>query len=234
LSYGSQPLKYRHQFYPSPAVSRNQQNNVVGMFKRLQLMIMNFEPKEVDAIRITPSKDYNRPLEERAIPFYYEKPADLTKEWNHNRTLKANEKLNLGYNSDKYNPPVPDESLNPLDYSIDEFNFFRIEGHIGKNFKTVLRDLDRIKSSKGLPVDVVAIRLGDAKLSDINLDDFECHFEDLYTMLRAFQTEISCLLGEGSNFFSGFSAKPEFPHMNLVRYIPPPDQPPWIIRTDLI
>jgi hypothetical protein len=234
IEYGSQPPKYRHQFYPSSAVSRNQQNNVIGMFKRLQLMIMNFEPKEMDAIRITPSKDYDRLLEDRAIPFYYGKPADLTKEWNHTQTLKVNEKLNLSYNADKYNPPVPDESLNPLDYSIDEFNFFRIEGHIGKNYKTVLRDLDRIKSSKAVPVDVVAIRLGDARLSDINLDDFECHFEDLNVMLRAFQTEISCLLGEGSNFFSGFSAKPDFPHVNLVRYIPPPDQPPWIIKTDLI
>jgi hypothetical protein len=234
IEYGSQPPKYRHQFYPSPAVSRNQQNNVIGMFKRLQLMIMNFEPKEMDAIRITPSKDYDRALEDRAIPFYYGKPADLTKEWNHNRTLKANEKLNLSYNAEKYNPPVPDESLNPLDYGIDEFNFFRIEGHIGKNYKTVLRDLDRIKSSKAVPVDVVAIRLGDARLSDINPGDFECHFEDLNIMLQAFQTEISCLLGEGSNFFSGFSAKPEFQHVNLVRYIPPPDQPPWIIKTDLI
>lgn len=234
IEYGSQPPKYRHQFYPSPAVASNQQNNIIGMFKRLQLMIMNFEPKEMDAIRITPSKDYDKPLEDRAIPFYYGKPADLTKEWNHNRALKANEKLNLSYNADKYNPPVPDESLNPLDYSIDEFNFFRIEGHIGKNYKTVLRDLDRIKSSKAVPVDVVAIRLGDARLSDINLDDFDCHFEDLNVMLRAFQTEISCLLGEGSNFFSGFSAKPEFQHVNLVRFIPPPDQPPWIIKTDLI
>lgn len=233
IEYGSQPPKYRHQFYPSPAVSRNQQNNVIGMFKRLGLMIMNFEPKEVDAIRITPSKDYNRPLEERAIPFYYGKPDDLTREWNHNQTLKANEKLNLSYNADKYSPPVPDESVNPLDYGIDDFNFFRIEGHIGKEYKAVMRELDNLRGSKGVPIDIVAVRLGDAKLSDINLDDFECHFEDLYIMLRAFQTEISCLLGEGSNFFSGFSAKPEFPHMNLVRYIPPPDHPPWIIRTNL-
>jgi hypothetical protein len=214
ISYGPQPPKYRHQFYPSPAVTRNrtQVNNAIGMFKRLQLMIMNFELKALDAIRITPSKDYDRPLEDRAIPFYYGKPADLTKEWNYRRTLKSSEKLNLSYNADKYDPPVPDESVNPLDYGIDDFNFFRIEGHIGKEYKSVIRELDNIKSNKGVPIDVVAVRLGDAKLSDINLEDFECHFEDLNTMLRAFQTEISCLLGEGSNFLlrlqrqTGFSA----------------------------
>lgn len=236
INYGPQPPKYRHQFYPSPAVTRNrtQVNNAIGMLKRLQLMIMNFEPKEVPSIRITPSKDYDRLLEDRAIPFYFGRPDELTKEWNTRRTLKANEKLNLSYNADQYIPPVPDQTLNPLDYGIDEFDFFRIEGHMGKNYKTVIRELEYLKNSKGLPIDIVAVRLGDPKLSDLNLDDYECYFEDLNTMLRAFQTEISCLLGEGSNFFSGFTARPEFPHINLERYIPPAGQSPWIIKTDLI
>lgn len=236
INNGVRPPRYRHQFYPSPAVtrSRTQVNNAIGMLKRLQLMIMNFDPGEADAIRITPSKDFNRPLEERAIPFYYKKPAELTNEWNYRRTLKANENHNLSYNAGQFNPPVPDHVINPLDYSIDDFNFFRIEGHIGKEYKSVLRQLDALKNSKGLPIDIVAIRLGDAKLSDINLDDFECHFEDLHVMLRAFQTEISCLLGDGSNFFSGFTARPDLPHINLERYIPPAGQSPWVIKTDLI
>jgi len=236
IDYGPQPPAYRHQFYPSPAVSRHKTevNVAIGMLDRMKLMIENFNPKEVDAIRITPSKDYDQPLEDRAIPFYYQNPDLLSQKWNYRKTLKANEKLNLSYNANLYAPPVTDETMNPLDYSIDEYNFFRIEGHIGKDYKIALKQLDDLKSQKGVPIDIVAVRLGDVKLSDINLDDFACQFEDLTTMLRAFQVEMNCILGDGSSFFSGFTAKPATPHINLQRYIAAEGQPQWNINETFI
>ena len=236
INYGPLPPKYRHQFYPSPAVSthKHEVNVAIGMLDRLQLMVQNFSPKEVDAIKITPSLDYNRRLEDRAIPFYYQNFVLLSQDWNYFKALKANDKLNLSYHADLYQPPVNDETLNPLDYSIDEYDFFRIEGHIGQDYKTALSRLDEIKNQKGLPIDIVAVRLGDVKLSDINLDDFECQFEDLNTILKAFQVEINCVLADGSSFFSGFTAKPTRPHTNMLRYIAADDQPPWIINDAVI
>ena len=236
IQYGPLPPKYRHQFYPSPAVSNHKQevNVAIGMLDRLELMVLNFNPNEVDAIKITPSLDYNKPLEDRAIPFYYQNFSLLSQDWNYKKALKANDKLNLSYNANLYPAPVKDETLNPLDYSIDEYDFFRIEGHIGKDYKTALSQLDTLKSQKGVPIDIVAVRLGDVKLTDINLDDFECQFEDLKTILHAFQVEINCVLGDGSSFFSGFTAKPTKPHANMLRYIAPDDQPPWIINNTIL
>lgn len=236
IQYGPLPPKYRHQFYPSPAVSnhKHEVNRAIGMLDRLELMVLNFNPNEVDAIKITPSLDYNKPLEDRAIPFYYQNFSLLSQDWNYKKALKANDKLNLSYNANLYQPPVKDETLNPLDYSIDEYNFFRIEGHIGKDYKTALSQLDTLKNQKGVPIDIVAVRLGDVKLTDINLDDFECQFEDLKTILHAFQVEINCVLGDGSSFFSGFTAKPAKPHANMLRYIAPDNQPPWIINNTIL
>jgi len=235
IEYQPLPPAYRHRFYPSPLVSHKPDaiSRSVSMMKRLELMILQFEPGEVNTIRITPSGDYDKPLEDRAIPFYYGKPKELSKQWNHSRSLQSREKDNLSFHANKYDPPVPDASLNPLDYDIDGFNFFRVEGHIGKNFRTVMRELDKLKEEKGIPIDLVAVRLGDVKLSDINLEDFEAHFEDLNTILQAFQAEISCLLGDGSRFFSGFSPRPDIPHIILERYIPPIDAPPWNIPLNI-
>lgn len=236
INYGPRPPKYRHQFYPSTAVSehKHEVNEAIGMLDRLELMVLNFNPAAVDAIKITPSLDYNKPLGNRAIPFYYNNFALLSQTWNYQKALKATDKLNLSYNANLYPQPINDETLNPLDYSIDEYNFFRIEGHIGKDYKTALSQLDDLKSRKGVPIDIVAVRLGDAKLSDINLDDFQCQFEDLNTILQAFQVEINCVLGDGSSFFSGFTAKPAAPHANILRYIAPEGQPPWIINDAIL
>lgn len=236
IKYGARPPRYRHQFYPSPAVSEHKHlvNMAIGMLDRLEAMVLNFNPAEVGPIRITPSKDYNIPLEDRAIPFYYDNFSLLAQIWSYRKALKATDKLNLSYNANQYPDPINDEILNPLDYSIDEYDFFRIEGHIGKDYKTVLSQLTDLKSQKGVPIDVVAVRLGDPKLSDINLDDFECQFEDLKTILQAFQVEINCILGEGSTFFSGFTAKPLAPHANIIRFIPTEGQPPWVINTSIL
>jgi hypothetical protein len=237
IQYGPKPPEYRHQFYPSPAVSshKHEVNACIGLLDCLNLMVLNFNPREPETIKITPSLDYDKPLEDRSIPFYYQDINSVSEKWNYHKTLKAIDKLNLSYNADHYTPkPVKDETLNPLDYSIDEYNFFRIEGHIGKDYKKALEQLDGIKNEKAVPIDIVAIRLGDAKLSDINLDDFECQFEDLNTLLKAFQAEINCVLSEGSSFFSGFSAKKERPHSSLKRYIADENKQQWMINDETI
>jgi len=236
ILHGQQQAEYRHQFYPSPAVTQNKKKaaRAISMLERLRLLIESFDPQPAGGIRITPSRDYDRMLDERAIPFYYNKIRPLSKVWSYPRARKGLEKQNLSYHADQYEQPVPEEVLQPLDYDIDGHDFFRIEGHIGKDFKTVLKQLDSLKVSKGVPMDVVAVRLGDVRLSDIDLGDFECHFEDLNTMLRAFQVEMNCLLADGTAFFSGFTPRKELPHINLQRYVAGEGQPKWIIHSDLL
>lgn len=234
IENGQQPPEYRHQFYPSAAVSNTRElaDNAASLLVRLKLLIDNFKPQLAEEIRITPSLDYDRQLSERAIPFYYTNIDQMAREWNYAKSLKGHEKLNLSYNADQYSTPVPDHTLNPLNYDIDSNDFFRIEGHIGRTYQDALKELNEVRAVHHVPFDLVSVRLGDVKLSDIDLDDFSCQFEDLNTILRAFQAEINCLLSEGATFFSGFTASATKPHINMHLFIAQPDEQQWNISDD--
>ncbi len=234
IEYGPQPPEYRHQFYPSPAVSDNRElaNHAASLLARLKLLIDNFKPEPTIKIRITPSLDYNDLLSNRAIPFYYDNIDQMAQEWSYTKNLRGQEKNNLSYNSDQYTAPIPEETLNPFEYDIDPHTFFRIEGHIGRTFQEPLKELNELRAASSVPFDIVAVRLGDVKLSDIDLDDFSCQFEDLNTILRAFQAEISCLLSEGATFFSGFTAIAAEPHINMHLFKAQSEQQKWAISDD--
>lgn len=217
-----EPQEYRHVFYPSPAItSRNERvNRAIGMWLRLQVMVETFNTAKADAIRITPSNDYNRPLEERAIPFYYPGFEKIAQEWNYDRKLMKQTFLNYSC----HNPEIKE----PLDLDIDPYDFFRIEGHIGKDWKTAMTELDVIRKEKGVPIDLAAVRLGDVRAADVDLNDFECRFEDLDVMLKAFQTETDCLITDATRFYSGFTPSVEKPHVNFSKYLGGADNP-WVI-----
>jgi hypothetical protein len=219
---------YRHKFYPSPAVSdrHGQICQTINMMNRLITMITTFSPNTAEDAAITPSKDYDQPLGSRAIPFYYQPFGKISPDWNHNLKRQGREKHNLSFGN-KTNG-------DPLDRNIDGYDFFRIEGHMGKDYKTALAQIIKIRDEKGIPVDVVAVRLGDVKLSDINLDDYACQFEDLNTMLRAFQAEMKCLIGDATKFLSGFTLQAEKPHISLIQNIALEGANKWIISEALV
>jgi hypothetical protein len=204
----AKPTPYRHKFYASPAISANKDklNTAINLLDRLNIMSSGFTLPANPVVKITPSTDNSKPLEARAIPFYYGKPVDLAKKWSHSRWLQGTDKLILSYNASAYSP-ANDVVVNPLNYSIDSNNFFRIEGHIGKKYTEALAAVDKIRQDSNLPFDAVAIRLGDVTLSDIDINDYACQFNDLEATLRAFQAEQNCLYSDVSNFFSSFDTK---------------------------
>jgi hypothetical protein len=213
----AKPTPYRHKFYASPAISANKDklNIAINLLDRLNIMSSGFTLPANPVVKITPSTDNSKPLEARAIPFYYGKPVDLAKKWSHSRWLQGTDKLILSYNASAYSP-ANDVVINPLNYSIDSNNFFRIEGHIGKKYTEALAAVDKIRQDTNLPFDAVAIRLGDVTLSDINIDDYACQFNDLEATLRAFQAEQNCLYSDVSKFFSSFDTKTGYSVANQV------------------
>jgi len=219
---------YRHKFYPSPATSdrHGQICQAITMLNRLITMITTFSPNTAEVTAITPSKDYDQPLSSRAIPFYYQPFGKISPDWNHKLKRQGRENHNLSFGNKT--------SGDPLDRNLDGYNFFRIEGHMGKNYKTAMTQITKIRDEKGIPVDVVAVRLGDVKLSDINLDDYACQFEDLNTMLRAFQAEMKCLIGDATKFLSGFTLQAEKPHISLIQNIALEGANKWIISEALV
>ena len=205
---GVEPAPYRHDFYPSPALGDNKDKvaQCRSMWLRMQQLIQQFNVEDQPTtIKITPSRDYDRWLEKRAVPFYYKDVKSIVKNWNYQLSRRGAEKNVLSYHANEYAGSI-DSTLNPLDYNIDANNFFRIEGHLGKQLSQAMAGIDKIKNDKSVPFDLVAIRINKTgNLKDINIDDFDCQFEDLIAILKAWLIEQNCLYGSIARFFSGFS-----------------------------
>ncbi|MFW6259775.1 MAG: PKD domain-containing protein [Tangfeifania sp.] len=165
-------------------------------------IIEKFQTKPGD-VKITPS---NRllPLSFRAVPFYYAVDDELLKSWNFEKTERFEADANLSYHTDKLSskPSVQE----PLAYSMDKYDFFRIEGHQGKDYRTALQQIDGLKRKYGLAFDVKALSVN-INTQNLNIDDYECEFEDLQVMLRAWTADQECVLAEISKFLSGLSLK---------------------------
>ncbi|TXK50291.1 hypothetical protein FVR03_05215 [Pontibacter qinzhouensis] len=196
--------KFRNFFIPSPLhASHKKYNTFQALFKRLERLITNFRipapaaavTRLIDAnIRVTPSVLGKHVLGERAIPYYYsanEASKRLLDVWNPKLTQKGKEKQNLHYNP-TYNT-TDDFVKNPLFYDLEPYNFFRVEGHIGKSFTSVLATLQDTRTKHRLPFDVVAVTV-DSIPNTIDPTKFPCHFQDLQALYETLRAELLCKL----------------------------------------
>ncbi len=194
----------RHGFYKSPVLNGN--SDKIGEAKNLVLrlyeIISGYHISKGD-IKITPSNKL-LDLGSRAIPFYYNVQTGLLSSWNFSKTEENRQDTNLSYHTAKLSPVLPVQD--PLAFNTDKFDFYRIEGHQGKNYKQVLEEIDAIKNQYGLAFDVKALSVNINK-QNLDIDDYECEFEDLSVLLRAWTAEQECTLAEVTEFFSGFSTK---------------------------
>jgi hypothetical protein len=222
----------RTRFIPAGARCScvNDAEAVRSLFRRLVLMITNFsldaagnedERKKGLKVNATPSVLGKEPLSEKAIPYYY-KPNEgsdpLYKSWNFNRTMQGTEKYILSYNSGDYTPS-DDISQHPLRFDLEPFNFLRIEGHIGQDYRKVLSELDSLKKRARLPIDVISLGSdsrnvfnianaiaaldsagGISTAFEILLKHPSC-FADLFLALDEWINKLRCCLLENRRYF---------------------------------
>lgn len=209
---------YRQYFLYAPRDSGEQ--GVVAeirqLFARIKVMIDNFfVPSPISPstntnlrvilstrrnslkVKITPSRIGTTPLSRRAIPYYYQidDSNPIHKSWNYQKTRGGKANQNLSYNADRYNTlPGGQPFVTPLAYSIEPYNFFRIEGHIGQHYLSVLKYIRTQQNTYRLPFDVVAVKLG-SDWADIT-PDVTCMFSDLETQYDLLKSELYCKLGD--------------------------------------
>ncbi|WP_298312678.1 PKD domain-containing protein [uncultured Aquimarina sp.] len=206
-------LECRHSFYPSPIISKGKEkweeirNLILKMYYMLQEY--NITQSALTDIKVTPSLGYDTSLSKRSIPYYYSTSKNLIENWDYLKTKKYEEDQNLGYRNTNLSSSDPIQ--NPLDYNIDGNDFYRIEGHLGKDYRTAIKDLDTIKNEKGLAFDIKVLSI-DETLESLDLSDYKCQFEDLNAVLKAWRAEQNCLNANVAKFFSGFSTKDKGKH----------------------
>ncbi|MHA7059792.1 hypothetical protein ACWGOQ_0021370 [Aquimarina sp. M1] len=205
--------EYRHSFYPSPIIPHGAEKweEIRNLIVRIHYMLIeyNITQSALTNIKITPSKDYDASLSKRSIPYYYSTSKNLIENWDYTKTKKYEDDQNVGYRSTNLSSRDPIQ--NPLDYNIDASDFYRIEGHLGKDYRTAIKDLDTIKNEKGLAFDIKVLSI-DETLESLDLSDYKCQFEDLNAVLKAWRAEQNCLNANVAKFFSGFSLKDKGRH----------------------
>lgn len=187
---------YRNYFEPTPILPNQSKNSeeAASLLERLVAMVKAFIGDKLsvnEPIQITPNYLGPEVISYRAIPYYYDWKT-LNPKWYFNRSFNGNERYNLGYRAaQQVDAPEPVE--NPLLYDIERYNAFRIEGHIGKNYRTALTDIIRQKNKFNLPFEVVALNAIDLS-TILNGKEIKCHVIDLASDYRVMITGIVCQL----------------------------------------
>ncbi|MGC4235151.1 MAG: hypothetical protein QM594_19430 [Niabella sp.] len=199
----------RHHFVYSPLFDqRHSIGEITALFRRLVSIYTNrVIPAPViaqnEGIGITPSILGKEALSKKAIPYYYKinNGTDaLYKLWSPVKTSQGKAATILSYNAASYTPPVSDAVLNPLKYDIEPYNFLRVEGHIGKNYKTVLQNILSQKEQNRLPFDVIVLRTGNPQLDNLEDAVKECYIKDLETSYAIVKREWEAIIGQTIEF----------------------------------
>lgn len=200
---------YRQYFIYSPLFDSQDDklNEVRSLFTRMKLMVHEFvlnnsneaEKKEFinfdnAQVKITPSQYGRSFLSDRSIPYYYkvnETGNELYRFWNFDKTRRGSSRFILSYNAIDYN--TADTIVHPLNYDIEWFNFFRIEGHIGKPVLDALTTVKELQQNYNLPFDVIALS-ADYIGAILKGKDPKCVIQDLESDYRVLIAGFICRL----------------------------------------
>lgn len=158
------------------------------LFKRILLMIDSFDPNLLSKkeIKITPST-ITSPLSIEAIPYYYKNADKIFALWNAELEIKSRSEENLSYN---ITTSQLDFVKDPLYFRYDDKQYYRIEGHLGMDYKKVVDLLEDQKQIYNLDFKVIGLRLG--KPSEISKIKDNCLFYRYQLEYKDIRENIIC------------------------------------------
>jgi hypothetical protein len=190
---------YREYFIYSPLFNdqKDKLAEVRLLFARIRLLISNVDFTSIRnfenrLVKITPSRYGYVDLSDRCIPYNYD-VVDLGNElyryWSYEKTRRGNYRFNLGYNANQY--CFADNVVHPLLYDIERFDFFRIEGHIGKNVTNAITLVKTLQQENNLPFDIAALS-ADYIGALVRGEEPKCVIQDLESNYRMIIAELIC------------------------------------------
>lgn len=159
---------FRHRIYKSPLSHHETTNRakVKSLIQRAIQLINRYSVQpgqNVSNIKITPSKSGDTSLGEKTIPYYYSINNSFLNAWSFEKTSNLKQNYNLCYYVQNLaNEP---EIRQPLLFSTDDFDFFRIEGHLGLNAKESRDRIIADTETYGLDFDCKVVELDSTKKS---------------------------------------------------------------------
>lgn len=155
--------RYRQCFIESPILNNKdeQLRRALYLYNRLVQIIQSYNYNSGardQGVRITPTVNTERPLGEKSIPYYYTQQS-LVEEWDYERYRRRAIDTHLNYFAAENAPEAMPHIRQPLDYDLDKYNFFRIEGHVGKTYENVYSQIDKLREGKDLPFEIMGLQL---------------------------------------------------------------------------
>lgn len=180
---------YRHAFYHSPVTTNADENyeRIIMLANRFVQKVKAFRPY-AGPVKITPSH-LNVRLGEKAIPYYYNVDQSLLAKWNFEKTKTDTETYNLSYHTGHL--ATADFVQNPLNYTIDDNDFLRIEGHLGLPFETAVQNINDLKKEYGLAFDVAVLLLQKGGRGNGDTETKKVSIEELRKQLVSISSAIS-------------------------------------------
>ncbi|SDI23390.1 hypothetical protein SAMN05421846_105132 [Chryseobacterium taeanense] len=214
---------YRHGFYHSPVTTTDDENyeRVVMLANRFVQKINGFQ-SYIGPVKITPS-NLNVWLSDKAIPYYYNVDKLLLNKWNYEKTKTDRETYNLSYHTD--NLATDDFVQTPLNYNIDNYDFYRIEGHLGLPFETAVQNINDLKKQYGLAFDVAVLLLQENGKIDSRLpvETKKVSIDELRKQITSVSKDISTAKVDPKNALLNLSKiDSQLRLLNKVDFLPTP------------
>lgn len=137
-----------------------------SLIKRAVQLLANYNVNFND-IKITPSFELGS-LGKKAIPFYNNVGNHLIELWDYEKTAIAKQYSNRSYHDHYLN------TKQPLEF-ISDHDFYRIEGHHGKNYKEALKMIQEIRRQHGLGFNVVVLGVTDYEAKEV-IENFTSYY----------------------------------------------------------
>jgi hypothetical protein len=223
--------QYRHGFVQPPIYNdqREEKERLAQQYRRLILMIETLELSIIQEggkeypVKITPSKEKYGILGERSIPYYYDIKSkgktgswySLEKSWpdpQRKNTWSPQRQGVLSYDNQPDSPSEKDGFLeSPLNYDLDLYQFYRVEGHLSQNLKEAQKSIEELVRQFNLPIHVHALHLDEGEEEMRN----RCGWHDLQEeyahqrlLLIGTARDIRAQLNTGKEFREKYNAIP--------------------------
>ncbi len=166
--------QYRNAFTASPTLAfcKSDTSGLIELHKRIVVILTHFNTKVLHhntdveiPIKITPSCEKKSTIPQRAIPHYYnifnereEEQLEFKKMWFGGNCDAIN---GLSYAENSMQDQPIDPIVTPLEYDLDAYNFFRIEGLVGMPHALGYQALNALRDKRQLAFDITSVHLGD-------------------------------------------------------------------------
>ncbi|MFT3734750.1 MAG: hypothetical protein QM776_06970 [Rhodocyclaceae bacterium] len=203
------PATLRTGFYASPLTgsARTHLAHAHFLAQKLHVLINTFvRPANLSgaaAVIVTPGRSELVSLEERAIPYYYSKADSgfsLLASWNWLRSKRGTHTGITAYRAATLGASAAAQT--PLTGQIGQYDFFRIEGHLGQNVDTVMDKLEADIKARNLPFSVRAVLLHTG-IGPIKRRP-KIRYNDLHRVHKLFRAELDTQLERATKFSEVF------------------------------